>query len=431
MRLEIEYPVKSYIICKGRVFIVDTTLWLLFILMPFVDAATGYLINKEILAAGSVGSPSQLFRFILTALLIIQIRKPLYLYVCMIMIVWIMIVESINLSLHSRLEWFLIGGVYSYKLVFGLIVYFVFKEYFNKHRLTYDVLQNFIINSCAIYTLIIIVSDMIGISASSYAGADLGSKGIFADGNGLGVFLGASSLVVLNRYTQEKKIKDLFIFILTGKVLVGLMSKAGLLFLLAGLFLLYCNQRTEFKVVVGIVLLLCAFFLWEPIFLMIKTTFQVITWRVERSDSFWEIILGGRELYLYEAAGYDYTNFIQVFKLIVGGGYKLSFRDPSATDYDPDGIFLIEADFFDVFFMYGIIGFIAYIIIFFKGLCTPKVHGKNILKWAWVLLFIHSALAGHVLSSGTALLILPCILLLMEKRKYLSNSASGKETICC
>lgn len=413
-----------------RISIVNTTLWFLFILMPFVDAATGYLINKEFLAAGSVGSPSQLFRFILTALLIIQIRKPVHLYVCMVMILWIMIVESINLPLHTRLDWFLIGGVYSYKLVFGLIVYFVFQEYFDKRWLTYEVLQDFVINSCAIYTLIIIASDIAGISANSYAGADLGSKGIFADGNGLGVFLGASSLVVLNRYTKEKKIKDLLIFILTGKVLIGLMSKAGLLFLLAGLFLLYCNQRTKFKVIVGVGVLFCMIFLWEPIFLWIKTTFQVIAWRVERSESFWEIVLGGRELYLYEAANYDYTNFVQVFKLIIGGGYKLSFRDPSAINYNPEGIFLIEADFFDVFFMYGIIGFICYIIVSFKGLYTPKVKGKNILKWAWVLLFVHSALAGHVLSSGTALLILPCILLLMKEQKYLTfNNVYGKETV--
>lgn len=402
-----------------RISIVSTTLWLLFIFMPFVDAATGYLINKEFLAAGSVGSPSQLLRFILTALLIIQIHKPLHLYVCMIMIIWIIVVESINLPLHNRLDWFLIGGVYSYKLVFGLIVYFVFKEYFAKHQLTYDVLQDFIITSCAIYTLIIIISDIAGVSASSYAGADLGSKGIFADGNGIGVFLGTSSLIVLNRYIESRKVKDLFIFILTGKVLIGLTSKAGILFFLAGFLLLFCNQRTKIKVIISILIICSVVFLWEPILLFIKTTFQVITWRIERSESLWEIVLGGRELYLNEAANYDYTNFTQIFKLIIGGGYKLSFRDPSATNYDPDGIFLIEADLFDVFFMYGVIGLIGYIVIFYKGLFSLKVKGRNILKWAWVLLFIHSALAGHVLSSGTALLILPCLLLLMEKRKNL------------
>lgn len=382
-----------------------------------MDALTGYMINKNLLTIGSVGSPSQLFRFLLTVLLIVQIRKPAYLYISAIMIIWIMVVECINLSFHNRLDWLVVGIVYSYKLLFGLIVFFVFAEYFDKKKLSYHSLQNYIITTCTIYTLIVIISDILGISANSYVGMELGSKGVFADGNGMGVFLGVCSLVVLNRYVEEKKLTDLVLFFLTGKVLVGLMSKAGILFFLAGLFLLFCKLPLKLKVsiiwLVGLVILIFI----EPLTFIVTESLHLILWRIERSDTFWQVVLGGRELYLYEVSTYSYNNFIQVIKLLLGGGYRLAFRDPLAGNYDPEGIFIVEADFFDVYFMYGIIGFVVYMAVFFKGLCTPKVKGKNILKWAWVLLFIHSALAGHVISSGIALLILPCLLLLMENRK--------------
>lgn len=389
----------------------------IFIAMPFVDALTGFLINRGMLTIGSVGSPSQLFRFLLTILLVAQIRRPVHFYMVLIMIGWISIVEYINLTLHGRLDWLMVGAVYSFKLSFGFIVYFVFKEYFARKELDYRSLQNYIINSAALYTLLIIISDILGISTNSYVGAELGSKGIFADGNGMGVFLGVCLFVVLDRYVTQKRFWDLVLFLLMGKVLLGLMSKAGVLFLGIGLILLICKQNLKVKLlmIAGIALILL---IWlQPIVNILEQSLYMILWRLERTDTWWKVVLGGRELYLQEAASYSYANLIQFFKLLIGGGYRLSFRDPSSALFDPEGVFIIEADFFDVFFMYGIIGFIIYLIVFFRGVRTPKVKGLDILKWGWILLFIHSAFAGHVLSSGIALLIMPCLLLMMENRK--------------
>lgn len=414
MQFQLSFPlsVKLFKLARG-------TLLFVFIAMPFIDALTGYLINRGMLTIGSVGSPSQLFRFLLTVLLIVQIRKPIHLYKVLAVIVWISIVEFINLMLHEYLDWLIVGSVYSFKLSFGFIVYFVFKEYFDRKELDYQTLQNYMINSAAIYTLLIIISDILGISANSYVGAELGSKGIFADGNGMGVFLGVCLFVVLDRYIVQKKKMDLILFFLIGKVLIGLMSKAGILFLGFGFILLFCKQNMKVKIITITIMTLVLLICLQPIIDFAEKSLQMILWRLERTESWWEVIMGGRELYLQEAASYSYSNFIQIFKLFVGGGYRLSFRDPSSSLFDPDGIFIIEADIFDVFFMYGIIGFIVYILVLFKGLCAPKVQRIDILKWGWILLFIHSVLAGHVLSSGIALLILPCLLLLMENRKLI------------
>lgn len=391
------------------------TLILLFYATPFVDALTGLMINYNIIEIGSAGSPSQLLRFFITIVLFFQIRKLNHFFMVLLMILWVVVIESFSLILHTRLDWYIVGLVYSFKLTFGLILYVVLKEYIDCQKLDINQLQRYIVISSVIYSSFVLVSNLLGISAHSYGEAELGSKGIFADGNGLGVFLGVCLLVIVNKYNQDKKFRDLLAFFLVGYVLIGLMTKAGILFLTSGIILLFLTQKSVYKVwiIISISLL---FLIWAPsIISFVTDSLSYIIWRIERSDYWWEIVLGGREMYLQKAMAYDYSSNVQILKLITGGGYRLSFRHPSCAALLDDGIFIVEADFFDVFFMYGVVGFLAYVIIFLKG--VTSYGGLDILKCAWVLLFIHSALAGHVMSNGLALIILPCLLLMMEYRE--------------
>lgn len=397
------HPVISFDIVKG-------TMFLIFIVSPFVDAITGYMINTGLVSIGSIGSASQLFRFILTFCLLCQIKKKSHFYTTLTIILWITIIELINLLLHNRLDWFILGLIYSFKLSFGFIIYFVIKEYLDCKYIDSILLKTYIIKSISIYVIIILISDLLGISSPAYITAGVGSKGIFADGNGMGVFLGVGMLIIIERFFEQKKTKYLILSVLTGYVLLGLRSKAGLLFFLTGLILLFINSKRIIKIL-AVGGLTISFFLWhQPIIETLEEMFSLMIWRFSRSESLWEIILGGREIYLHEALSYDYSTLTQILKLILGGGYRLTFRDPSVSKLSDDGIFIIEADLFDTFFMYGIIGFIIYVAVFIKGF----LYRPSVLTAAWFILFIHSALAGHVISSGIAMIIMPCVLLLIE-----------------
>lgn len=395
------------------------TLWLIFIVSPYVDAITGYLVNSGMLTAGGIGSPSQLFRFMLTAFMLIQIRQVKHWKILLFMLLWIMGVEALNLINHTTLSWLILGAVYAYKLVFGVIAYLLFTEYFEQRELTFSKLENLIITMTATYAIIILICNILGVSFAAYPGAELGSKGPYASANGLGVFLGTASFVVLNKYVYLRQIKTLLIYLLTIIVLLGLMTKAGVLFAITGLFILALKQNKWVKFTLITTISTTILLFWEKIWDLIQISFHMIIWRIERSDSIWEILLGGRDQYLKEMASYNYDTTQQITKLAIGGGYKLSFRDPNSIYYDPNGIFIIEADFFDVFFMYGGLGLILYLGILISGFTTKSNKGINPLKWGWAILFIHSTLAGHVMSNGAALIIIPCIMILLQK--YHSN----------
>lgn len=390
---------------------------LLFLVSPYIDAITGFLVNRGVLGEGGAGTPSQLFRFFVTALMLVQIKDVKHWRITCFMLIWIITIECVNMFNHQNLGWLVLGIVYSYKLVFGLLVYFLFREYFNKGSVDFDKLQNYIISMTVSYVLIILFCDFAGLSSSSYPGANLGSKGPFAGGNGMGVFLGGASFVVLNKYIKNGGWKLLILYLLTVKVLFGLMSKAGLLFSLVGLLILFMRQNKWLKISVFALISGAVIMYWDKIAKISESAFSMIIWRMKRSDSIWEIVLGGREQYLAEMANYDYESATQIVKLIFGGGYKLSFRDPNSFYYDPNGIFIIEADFFDIYFMYGFFGIVLYFMVFYSGFKTPSSKGIYVIKTGWAILFIHSALAGHVMNNGAALLLLPCILILLQNYK--------------
>lgn len=388
----------------------------MFYVAPYIDAITGYMVNTGTLGEGGAGTPSQLFRFSITALMLIQIHDFRHWRIILFMFSGIFVLEILSLLLHHNIGWLILGLIYSYKLIFALIVYFLFNEYFESDILNFDRLQNLIVNMLANYVIIIVVCDILGLSFSSYPGWQMGSKGPFAGGNAMGVFIGAGSFVILNKYFRDGDLKTLVIYLLTVKVLVGLMTKAGLIFVMVGFFLIFLRLGRWVKIVIFSIAMMIAFIFYQPIVDFLEVSFKVIAMRAERADSFWTFALGGREHYLAEMACYDYNNIPQLFKLIFGGGYKLSFRDPNSPYYEPDGIYAIEADIFDVYFMYGIIGLLLYLYVFYKGFRCKSIKGKiNPIKWGWAILLLHSAIAGHVMANGAALLIMPCMLIMLEK----------------
>lgn len=399
----------------------ELSLWLIFLINPFVDALTGYMVNSGILEEGGFGTPSQLYRFLTTLVILVQIRnKKSWLYIACF-VYYFLSVELFSFSLHTNVSFLVIGIVYAYKMLFGLILYFYLKELIESSQLNIKKLLNHIITSGTIYAVIVLISDVLGISYSSYPGMQLGSKGIFAGGNGMGVFVGVVSLITLYRYFTDYNKKDLLRFFLMGYVLIGLMSKAGMLFLGVGLIILFFKQSRKIKLISLSASFVFGVLFYQTIAKFLTVSFSVLSWRLERTESLWEFILGGRETYLAEAANIDYSNVIQMLKLIVGGGYKVSFRNPMSIEFDGSGIFIIEADLFDIFFMMGIAGLLTYLgIIIYGFVCAhrTRVKGIDILKIAWFLLFIHSSLAGHVLNNGMALMTLPCLLIFLQYRTY-------------
>lgn len=61
-------------ICAFRTSIITFTLFLIFLLNPFADALTGYIVGKGIMSENAAFSPSQIFRLFLTVILFVQLK---------------------------------------------------------------------------------------------------------------------------------------------------------------------------------------------------------------------------------------------------------------------------------------------------------------------------------------------------------------------
>ncbi|HJA85012.1 MAG TPA: O-antigen ligase family protein, partial [Candidatus Bacteroides avicola] len=148
----------------------------------------------------------------------------------------------------------------------------------------------------------------------------------------------------------------------------------------------------------------------EILFSILSSIYDVVIYRFKENDNFFNFILSGRDNYVREAfSEFFKSNFWEV-KLILGGGAFMSFR----SEYVSGMIFdTLEMDFFDVLFMYGLIGALLYLsVIIYLIISSYRISRK--LSFLFIFLFLHSFFAGHVFFDGLPV-IAGVILYLMTK----------------
>lgn len=390
------------------------TLWLIFFINPFVDAITGYIVMSDSSEVGGIGSPSQMFRLLLSGLMLVQIHNSRHLIFILLFVFYLIVLELFNFIFHTDLMGLAIGITYSYKLAFGILMYFVIDKYIQKGWLKFNRLLDYTIYSGVIYCGLVLFADLLGISYPSYSGVNLGSRGIFASANGLGIYVGVCSLLVIYKYYKSFQKKYLFFYLLMAYVLLGLMTRAAIGILLVGVTLWFINMPWKYKLMsLGVGFILIGIFI-EPISKVVRSSTEMIVYRLQDADiSFQGLVIGGRQE-LFDRATKNFTIEKGLwYRLVVGGGYFLSYRNPfnMASEYSP----ILEADLWDIFYMFGIVGLLVYGRLFIYGLCISK-HAtlSYILKIAWIMLFFHSAFAGHVIQNGMSVMVMVCLMILLK-----------------
>lgn len=410
---------------SSKIEIWKLTLWLIFFINPFIDAVTGYLVLSGKIAQGGLGSPSQLLRLFLSALMLVQIYRRKHLMSVLLFIVYLISLEVFNFLFYQDASGLSVGITYSYKTAFGLLMYYVLDKYLKCGYVSLKKIVDWIILSGVIYSGIVLLSNLGGISFGSY-GDTVGSKGVFASANGLGIYVGVCSLLTIYRYHNQPDCKYLFFYVLMGYVMLGLMTRAAVGLFFIGLFLWFLQLPLKYKLPVLCASGVMVWIFWAPVSKIITASTEMISYRYFSSDiSLHKLFIGGRQ-YLFDRAADEFvTNGVLAYRIFIGGGYFLSFRNPYNLDYSISSI--LEADLWDVFYMFGIVGIIAYLGLFIYGLSFPK-SGKGsadyIVKIAWFMLFFHSALAGHVLQNGMSVMILVCVLIILKYRSKNESTVS-------
>lgn len=388
--------------------------FLFFFASPFVDALTGFTIFTGILNEGSLFSPSQIFRLFLTVLALYLLKFREAIFIAFLMSLFL-IIELLSLSLHQNISGFFVGLVYAYKLVFIVIVFFVLNSSFRDDE-NLSLLEKFVKGSF-IYALLLLISIVFGIDKSTYAEGTFGSKGFFASGNGLSLFLGVSSVLAFLYYLKDRRMISLiyYVTLLLGTSLVG--TKGSIFFIAINLFLFFYFMKG------GLILFLSSTFLTffvflDKIILLFSVAFDVIVLRYNNSSSFIAFLASNRDNYVREALEVFNNSGFTLLRTIFGSGVYLSFRDYQnlVLPYDT-----LESDLFDIFFSYGLIGIISYLCIIFFGVYVSLRKSQYILFISWSSLCAYSLIGGHMLfnaMSNIAFLILVLLIIKLPRASY-------------
>jgi hypothetical protein len=393
---------------------------LFFFAAPFIDAFTGKLIFSGAITEGSLFSPSQIFRLLLTIFSFFFLKPKEILFVLTV-ICYFLTIELISLSFHQNFTGFLLGLVYSYKLVFILLVFLVLRPIFMKYN-QYSLLKYFVVSGF-LYGTILLCSVALGIDESTYNKGTFGSKGFFASGNGLSLFLGVSSLLAFYLYKKEKTVLSIFYYIILviSTVLVG--TKGSIFFLSINLLLILFISKKVFYLLGTTTFLLFVIYI-DKIINLFSVAFDVVILRYNNSISLFQFLASSRDDFIKDAFEVFGNSSFQPLRIIFGSGIFLSFRDYENLTLPYD---TLESDFFDILFSYGILGLIIYLTIIFWGIYYSIKKRNYIFFITWTALCFYSLIAGHMLFNSMSNIGFVILILLIH---IIPKSVNEKENNC-
>lgn len=373
------------------------------LIMPIVDMVT-YLFKD------SMGSVSQIYKMLVLVVLAIYLLKEYFLEDRKkILLIVLSIVIYMILFLVTNVEGDLVNEFESiFKLMYLPLITLCFYAVKRKFDDFFDF--DIIVNVGTIYSLIIVVSAIVGVGNNSFATESrFGTVGMLNSANEIGVILGlamACALIFFKRYNVWK-----IIIMLVATILIG--TKTPLLAVVIVIFYAFAKYLRNTKqwvlpVVVIVVTIIGSSILFKhtPVYknLIIYADHLIETEKYE-ADSYEELFtdpyvlvnefIFSQRLELLQ----DVEESTDEYEHIIGIGYFPEER-------------LIEMDYIDIFYRLGIIGFIFYIVI--MGYIIDILnHFKKFSREKWFLLIlvgIISFFVGHVLTAVSVAIIVSLVL---------------------
>lgn len=389
----------------------EIILMLIFYLSPIFDAMTGFLVLHSIMSEGALATPSQLGKFLTVFLLFIQIIKKSdinTIYSIAIFTAYIILLELIFcLYYNTPIYGLLYGFVQLYKVLYLILCFFFLKILLIEKQLLVIDLINLIVNSAKIYSIILIGTTFLGINTSTYSSGTFGTKGVFASGNGLSIYLGFSSFIAAFYYfkcNRTKKNLITFLLIWISGTIVG--TKASIAFLCINTIVVLFYSKTKYRILILFFIVLFFTFLLDRFSII----FEVIIYRFKQADNIFAFLASGRDGYRDNAFKLYDTSGIKAMRIFFGSGAFVSFR----TNLSDMKVFdTLERDLYDVFFMYGLNMLFVYLLFLARYFFYGFLHNKKYFSIGFACVAGYSLLAGHTLfntMSGLGLVFFPLLI---------------------
>lgn len=394
--------------------LVKLFLFLTFLMSPFVDGLNGYFVLNGLSLEGGSGSIGQIYRFLIFLLALLIICKTKHFLYILFIFTYFFFLESFSFFLHGEFSGFLVGIIYANKILYIIAVFFALTKAVKFVGL--DCVIKLFVFSAFICAFILGVTTFFGVNSTTYATGG-GTKGVFASGNGLSVFLGAASLIAYNSYMNKGGGVYFVLFFIVLFACISVGTKASIIFLLVSSIFVFANADYRVKLLIfssGCYLFLSAVNL-RDLFIF----FDVIGARYDNSPSFFSFLASSRDVFFEEAYSQYVVDGFFALRVLFGLGVFVSYRDPTISigAYDT-----LESDFLDVFYMYGVFGVLAYLGLFIFIFLSFIKKKRMYLAVVSLCTFSYSLVAGHVLFNAMSSMIVSILMLLaissVQTREY-------------
>lgn len=399
---------------------------IVFLLMPIIESLNGYFYGKGI---------SDAYRFLLMVLIIGYFmrfgqRLSCYMLKFMFLTCIFLLVLVIQLLWFHKNQGVFMADIKSVLRILLAPMYLVFfYEALHAKDISYTDLRNLLLGYSLLYSLLVVIPylqgggyvsydfDGNGLVSKASEVKGIGCKGYFIELNSLIAILSACSFFIKNmiiKFINKKQNNQLLlatvIYILLVAALFITATKLGIVlaFLCSGILIiqiLQCNILIKQKLF--IVLFISSFLI--ILRLLLGNLFTEVLSRLDyfygQSDGdLLNVITSNRYSYLIESLKEidqsGHSTFIDFF----GAGYYSSF---SLNGFKRS---IVEMDWFDLYFSYGIFGFASYLYFFKDAVFALFSSKRNEMKSMLLIFLLYSFLGGHIIvNSMTATFLAICL----------------------
>lgn len=397
-----------------------------FLLMPIIESLNGYYYGKGI----SDGYRLLLFGLIISYFMCFGQRLSCYMLKLMFITCTLLVLLIIQFLWFHKNQGVLMADIKSILRILLAPIYFVFfYEALRSKDISYMDLRNLLLGYSLLYSLLVVIPylqgggfvsydfDGNGLMAKTAEVKGIGCKGYFIELNSLIAILSACAFFIKNmilKFIKKKQTNWLILTTITYILLIAALfitaTKLGIVlaFLCSGILIIQILQcQILVKQKLFIVLFISSFLIILRVLLG-----NLFTEVLSRLDYFYgqsdgdilNVITSNRFSYLTESLQQIDQSGHSLFIDFFGAGYYSSFS------LDGFKRSIVEMDWFDLYFSYGIIGFTAYLYFFKDAVFSLFFSKRYEMKSMLLIFFMYSFLGGHIIvNSMTATFLAICL----------------------
>ncbi|MFI5222102.1 MAG: hypothetical protein ACHQK8_07240 [Bacteroidia bacterium] len=398
---------------------------LLFYLPAFVDSLTGFLLHiSDYKSISTIDlSPSILLRLIIMFLSFFYLKKGFQTHFMFAIMLFILSVEFIGyLAIHHNITGLFIGLNWSIKVLYAISVGLFLYNMIRSEKITYNELVLLFRTAVILYSLSIFIPFIFGGGIPTYGKESLtfGRIGYLANGNGAGALQGIGSIISFHIYRSNKNFKNLILYLLNLVTCYIVATKGTLVFCTINLILIFYYSRLSIKLISICLVIILLTQIPDNMTQVLFKSYDVVKFRYDRSANFLLFLWSGRDAYFTDAINSFNIDGFAFIRILCGFGAFVAFRNTGYGFEDTHTRYFLEAEMFDMFFMYGLIGLISYFLFFGSGIMLAIKRRRFFLIIPLILCWFYSAFAGHMLFNGMSILgvMVLYILIIMPMNEY-------------